>query len=624
MAIVAAGAVLAKRWQVRAPRLWIAGLAAVAIVVLGRTYLRAEIDRLRLLQADHPVQQARESYATSSECRACHVSQFESWQASFHRRMTQRPSEASVQARFEGTLTLDGHELRLRREGERFLVDMPRPAWSPRASAGGRIERPVVLVTGSHHYQVYWVPSGHSTFLAQLPFVWLTHEGRWMPRRSVFIAPRDELTEEFGRWNGVCIRCHTTDGHPGADPQRNVARTTVAEFGIACEACHGPARSHVDAMRNPLRRYAAHLGIGAEKTPVVNPRNLAAVRASQICAQCHSINFAHEEEYRHWLKDGYRYRPGDDLTRTRTIAAERGPDLDPGYFWPDGMVRVTGREYHGLRTSPCFEGGEFSCLSCHALHKPASDPRPLEEWRNAQTRRFEDRNGLCLQCHQRLRDDEARHAHTRHAPQSAGSECVNCHMPYNVYGLGKAARQHQISVPDVARDMAAGRPNACNLCHVDRTLEWTAGYLSAWHGKPRPKLDEDQKRVAATLLHLYKGDAGQRALAVHSLGWAPARAVAGEAWAIPHLLNALDDRYEVIGLVGYRALRQFAAGRGLDSAFLDLPPGQRRSAVEKTLPVPTALTPDPARLIAQDGRLDAAAVGRLRAQRRDPPMLLKE
>jgi len=613
LGLLAAAALLARRLPARLRAVLVVGAAAIIVVLVARTQLRSDLDRLQELRADHPLQRAEDGYASSSECRACHTQQFESWRASFHRTMTQRPSVTSVKAEFAGSLSLDGNRFTLSRDGDRYLVDMPRPAWWNGAAPGGRVQRPVELVTGSHNYQVYWLSSGNSAFLAQLPFVWLVHEGRLAPRRSVFIAPPGELgSDEYSRWNAVCIRCHTTDGHPNLDLKPpEVARSTASEFGIACEACHGPGAAHAGAMRNPLRRYAAHLGMRGE-SGMTNPRKLTSERASQICAQCHSVNVPTNEEYEHYLRSGFRYRPGDDLARTRRIVAENGKNLDPGYFWPDGMVRVTGREFHGLRASPCFQGGDFSCLSCHALHKPDTDPRPLHEWRNAQLRHFDERNGQCLQCHESLRKTEALEAHTHHRADSSGAECVNCHMPNTVYGLGKATRSHQITNPDVARDMAAGRPNACNLCHLDRTLDWTASSMASWYGTRRPTLDADQRKIAATLLYLYKGDAGQRALAVHSMGWAPARAVAGEDWLLPYLLDAVGDRYEAMGIVAYRALRQFRAARQLTPDFLALPPEARRAAVEKAIG-PVA-----------GGKLSEAELHRLRATRNERPILLKE
>jgi hypothetical protein len=624
LGLLAVVLLLTRRLPVRLRGVLLVGAAAIAVLLVMRTQLRSDLDRLRGQQADHPVQRIEDGYASSSECRACHSRQFESWQSSFHRTMTQRPSEASVKGDFSVSLSLDGERTTLSRDGARYLVDMPRPNWWNSPSPGGRIQRPVELVTGSHHYQVYWISSGNSAFLAQLPFVWLVHEGRWAPRRSTFIAPPGELGDEYGRWNSVCIRCHTTNGLPNLDPTPpGAARSTVSEFGIACEACHGPGAAHVSVMRSPLRRYAAHMGMAGE-TGMTNPRKLANERASQVCAQCHSINVPTVEEYQHYLKSGFHYHPGDDLAKTRRIAVEGSSDPDPGYFWPDGVVRVTGREYHGLRASPCFKGGSFSCLNCHAMHKPDTDPRDLQEWRNAQLRHFDERNGQCLQCHEPLRKTEALQAHTRHLTGSSGAECVNCHMPYTVYGLGKAARSHQITSPDVAADMAAGRPNACNLCHLDRTLDWTAGHMASRYGKRRPALDDDQRRIAASLLYLYKGDASQRALAVHSIGWAPARAVAGEDWLLPHLLHAFDDPYEVVGLVAYRALRQFAAGKELTSEFLALPPEMRRAAVEKAINPAARPTPGSSRLIAGDRKVNEAEVRRLRAARDERPMLLKE
>jgi hypothetical protein len=624
LGLLAAAVLLARRLPGRLRAVLALGAAAVVVVLVVRTQLRSDLDRLHELLADHPVQRIEDGYASSSACRACHTAQFESWHASYHRTMTQRPSEASVKGDFSASLSLDGERITLSRDGARFLADIPRPAWWNGPAPGGRIQRPVELVTGSHHYQVYWLSSGNSTFLAQLPFVWLTHEGRWAPRRSVFIAPPGTIGDEYGRWNYVCIRCHTTDGHPHLETgPPEVARTSVSEFGIACEACHGPGAAHAAAMRNPLRRYAAHLGMPGE-SGMTNPRKLASERTNQICAQCHSVHVPTVEEYQHYLKDGFRYRPGDDLEKTRRVAKESGANLDLGYFWPDGVVRVTGREYHGLSASPCFKGGNFTCLSCHALHKPETDPRELQQWRNGLLRNFDDANGQCLQCHEPLRKAEAVQAHTHHRAGSSGAECVNCHMPYTVYGLGKATRSHQITNPDVVADLRAGRPNACNLCHLDQTLEWSAGYMAKWYGRGRPALDDEQRRIASSLLDLYKGDAGQRALAVHSMGWAPARSVAGENWLLPHLMNAVDDRYEVLGLVTYRALRQFTAGKDLSPDFLALPAERRRAALVKAMPTPGPLSPAPSRLINSKGELDEAAIRRLRAARNERPMLLKE
>ena len=39
-------------------------------------------------------------------------------------------------------------------------------------------------------------------------------------------------------------------------------------------------------------------------------------------------------------------------------------------------------------------------------------------------------------------------------------------------------------------ELETGRPNACNLCHLDRTLAWTAKHLEGWYGFAPPELND--------------------------------------------------------------------------------------------------------------------------------------
>ena len=56
-------------------------------------------------------------------------------------------------------------------------------------------------------------------------------------------------------------------------------------------------------------------------------------------------------------------------------------------------------------------------------------------------------------------------------------------------------------------------------------------------------LTDEQRNVAASVLDLLKGDAGQRALAAANLGWQPAREAAGSSWMAPHLAQLFTDPY---------------------------------------------------------------------------------
>ena len=348
----------------------------------------------------------------------------------------------------------------------------------------------------------------------------------------------------------------------------------AAEFGIACEACHGPAESHVrfhEQTHNP----SGPDGLTEDQAILVHPGGLDHRRASQVCGQCHS-SFAlrSHELLMEWLNHGFRFQPGQDLTETRIIVNRRMDRSDPvvqrylasnpraldSMFWSDGMVRVAGREYNGLIDSPCFQRGTLSCLSCHQLHQQENDPRPLEEWANDQLRNTALGNGACLQCHTTYADRIQQH--TRHLPHSSGSQCYNCHMPFTSYGLLKAIRSHQIDSPTVEVSLATGRPNACNQCHLDRTLAWTAQHLQDWFGKPKPHLDPDEESIAAGVLWTLRGDAGQRALMAWSMGWDQARQTAGQDW-----VGALS------GPVAQRSLRRGPIHR---PPILAQPSGLRR------------------------------------------------
>jgi hypothetical protein len=211
---------------------------------------------------------------------------------------------------------------------------------------------PVVMTTGSHHRQVYWLADPDNAQLRALPYMYLKAEQRWIPRHAVYLGTAwkhstpevAQFEGEYGRWAAVCIQCHTTYSRPMPEPgvEETAAIPQVAEFGISCESCHGPGAAHTKAPA---------------ETPPVNPSRLAHDRSSHVCGQCHSVYFRRSQEsHKQWLKSGFAFRPGDDLMKDPNRFLLRGtsanmpgkpahvPDPDEfGAFWPDGMIRVTGR-----------------------------------------------------------------------------------------------------------------------------------------------------------------------------------------------------------------------------------------------------------------------------------------
>ncbi len=512
-------------------------------------------------------------YVSSTACQSCHPQQYASWRASFHRRMTQPATAEAVLAPFQGEeFKVGDSPLRLTRRDGQFWAEWRREPADDTAEARAPAEsgRPIVMTTGSHHMQGYWVRRHESSLLDQLPLMWLIEgdgQGRWVPLADSFLAPPGNNTHG-SPWNLNCIFCHSVAGIPGVDRHAGKLDTTVAELGITCEACHGPGRRHLAAHSRPPVLANADATDDQPDPTIVHPKQLEPKRSAEVCGQCHAVaKFTTDRLGEEWLTLGSHYRPGDDLEATRlTVSPSRLKSTQmeamrrgqgrfwESNFWPDGMVRVAGREYNGLIESACYEKGGMTCLDCHSLHQ--SDP-------DDQLAAGMETNEACLRCHTSYRGEIERHTH--HQAESSGSRCYNCHMPHTTYGLFKAIRSHQITSPNATTALDTGRPIACNLCHLDQTLAWTSAKLSEWHAQEPVELDDDTQNISAALLWLLRGDAVQRAILAWSGGWQPAREVSSaDDWLPPFLRLTENDPYSAVRLVAERSLKKMGYDLGHD------------------------------------------------------------
>jgi hypothetical protein len=191
-----------------------------------------------------------------------------------------------------------------------------------------------------------------------------------------------------------------------------------------------------------------------------------------------------------------------------------------------------------------------------------------------------DGNRACVQCHTPFKDPARIAQHTHHGADSSGSNCYNCHMPNTTYGILKATRSHQISSPSVAQCLQSGRPNACNLCHQDKTLGWTGDHLANWYKQAKPKLSADEEGIAAAVLWALRGDAGQRVITAWNMGWAPAHQASGNHWQAPFLAQLLDDPYDAVRFVTHRSLKKLPGFGQFEYNFIG-PPGARSAAVQR-------------------------------------------
>ncbi len=465
---------------------------------------------------------------TSEGCFKCHESHAASWRRTFHRTMTREATPENVKGDFDNAvyryLGVTSRMVRLR---DSFFMETVDPQWAmqktrqgiplDQAGEGPRQVFSVDRLVGSHWFQQLLHRDEHGRY-KRLPLAYHIVEGRWIHLNGAFLSPdsADFFTKD-AIWNESCVFCHNTRPSKNPEPvpgQMPGYRTEVGELGIACEACHGAGERHVLAHQNPARRIALHASGKADPT-IVNPARLSVARADDICARCHSSSRPRIETWDQ-VTHADPFLAGRDLTRFwyvfwseaqlqlhaqgKDSRSSRPPLPEPldGRFWGDGTPLTTALEYQGMALSACYQGGhgKMSCITCHSMHQ--SDP-------NHQVKEGMRTNAACYSCHESYRAKLAEHTH--HAVDSSGSLCLNCHMPHQVYSLLTTHRSHRISIPRVRDSLGTGKPHACNLCHLDKSLGWTSDQLQKWYGtKPEPLSDDDRK-IASSVLHLTLSDA---------------------------------------------------------------------------------------------------------------------
>lgn len=544
---------------------------------------------------------------TAETCAKCHESHYASWHRTFHRTMTREATPENVKGDFSGAvLTYNGIDSIMFREDGRYFIETIDPGWETQVLGKGvplekagpikRVKISVDRVVGSHWFQQTF-HSGPNGRYVRLPLVYHIVEKRWMHINGAFVNPSSpQFFAMATYWNSSCIYCHNT--RPAGNPYRATNdgmlgyKSTVGELGISCEACHGASERHVAAHQNPARRLA-QISCGEADPTIVNPARLSVPRSDDVCARCHGAPLPRRPAWNmNTLADPFL--AGADLNKSwRTCWSEaemddhseqegnkgggfRASKID-GRFWGDGTPLTTALEYQGMALSACYENGKgkLSCLSCHSMHQ--ADP-------NHQVKDGMRTNAACYGCHEAYRTRLVEHTH--HAADSAGSQCMNCHMPHQVYSLLDTHRTHRITIPRVRDSVATGKPNACNLCHLDKSLGWTSEQLHKWYGtKPEP-LSQEDRTYASSLLLLTRGDARSRAVVAGAFGSEAAHQASGRDWQGLLLTRALQqERYEAVRYLLHRSLRSLhgAPVNGYDFQGTPAQRAAQLSALERFL-----------------------------------------
>jgi hypothetical protein len=202
-------------------------------------------------------------------------------------------------------------------------------------------------------------------------------------------------------------------------------------------------------------------------------------------------------------------------------------------------------------------------------------------------------------------------------------------MPHQVYSLLTTHRSHRIENPTIEGSLGTGKPHACNLCHLDKSLGWTRDQLARWPSaaaRPAAKLSEDEEQVAASVLWLCQGDARTRVIVAGAFDNPAAHRAGGTDWYGSFLTRLLDhERYPAVRYLALRALRN-SVGEAGPFDYLGRTEDRSRQLrlLRERYDAGPVRRPVPGLPLTPAGLPDDAVLRRLLDRRTDPDLTINE
>ena len=324
----------------------------------------------------------RQDYAGPAECAKCHPAHAATQQKTSMARTGDRAAESEIlRARRLLNFTTGRHTYTIERSGDRSMYSV---------SDGNRsISTPLAWAFGAGKV-------GQSFLFERDGRLHESRVSYYDAIRALDFTPNRQLVDPAGLEEAAarpigdaearrCFACHTT-AWAATPPGVNFGGLIS---GVTCEACHGPGRRHVTAMRErPVK---------ARGNGMMRLRSLSAADSVDFCGACHST---------FW-----------DVK----LADERG------------IAALRSQPYR-LQSSRCWQEGDaqLTCVACHDPHVPL-------------VRDAASYDARCTACH-----SGAPPQHPERPARTcriATTGCVKCHMPkYEVPGMHFRFTDHLIRI----------------------------------------------------------------------------------------------------------------------------------------------------------------------------------
>ncbi|WP_339462640.1 tetratricopeptide repeat protein [Pseudomonas sp. EA_105y_Pfl2_R69] len=450
--------------------LWpiLAGLALLATlaiwVLLQRSTPQPSAPTIPSVSAPAKIKPETLALVDESQCQGCHAEPFKQWQGSHHQLAMQEANSTTVLGDFnEVNFKSDKESTRFFRQGDEFWVNTP-------GTDGHPADFRVAYAFGVEPLQQYLIETGGG-HLQALGVAWDTQKNQWFhlyPGLGVDFKDPLHWSKPQQNANFMCVECHTTGFKRNFDAASNTYSSTWQALGVGCQSCHGPASGHLKWNEQPDN--LANAGF------LISAKTMDARTEVETCARCHARRAP--------LGDGFRdhMRLMDDYLPST---------LAPLLYEIDGKINDEVFEYGSLVQSKMYAKG----VTCSDCHNPHSTELRIEG------------NGTCTQCHNPagksgrpgidgkglLAKDYESPEHHKHPADSSAAQCTSCHMPGKLYMVNDYRHDHSFSIPNPARSLKLGTPDACLSCHRETASEKVVAQFQQWYGKPAatpPRYDE--------------------------------------------------------------------------------------------------------------------------------------